>query len=537
MSVRNAIVVLLSTFALLFLAGCGSNGATITNPVAPPSGAFSASTLNGTYVFSVSGTDFAGAPLAIVGTLTANGSGGITGGAVDISDAQITPLANVSVGSGSYNVGVDGRGRATLNLSNSRFASTLMLDFVLSSSSHGLVIELDGNGSGSGTLDLQTAGVTPTGTYAFSLSGANFSGSPWATVGNFAISGTSLTGLDDLNEGGLVAFSDPLSGTFQLGPSSTPGTTLSAGSFNGTFDVFAIDATHLKFIEMDSTAILSGDAFSQTSTALPTGTLAFTLGGDLGSNPFSAGGFMTMNGSSVTGSEDDVVGTTVSSSNAPGTFGATFTAAGIGRFTLGSFTTFVGGTTYAAYPSSGGLLLLEIDSGTTTGITTGAAYTQTSPLPAFASGQGYGMNLSGVFLGSATFPASEVDDIAEFTANNGTLTAGIIDENSPGAPSPIFDVGLVNGTYGTIDSNGRYFVQAQAGQTNSSNTTSNGGFALTLYTVDGMTFPFIEVDGGQVATGVVVLQNSSAANPALAHAQMFVPQPFIHAHVARQKKN
>jgi len=533
MSVRNALVLLLSTSALLFLAGCGGNGATITNPVAPPSGAFSANSLNGTYVFSVAGADFSGAPLAIVGTLTANGSGGITGGAVDINDAQITPVANVPVGSGSYNVSVDGRGRATLNLSNSRFASTLLLDFVLSSSSHGLVIELDTNGSGSGTLDLQTAGATPTGTYAFSLSGADFSGSPWATVGNFSISGTSLAGLDDLNEGGLVAFSDPLSGTFQLGPSSTPGTTLSAGSFNGTFDVFAIDATHLKFIEMDSTAILSGDAFSQTSAALPTGTLAFTLGGDLGSNPFSAGGFMTMNGTSVTGSEDDVVGATVSSSSAPGTFGATFTAAGTGRFTLGSFTTFVGGTTYAAYPSSGGLLLLEIDS---SGITTGAAFAQSSPIPALASGQGYGMNLSGINAAALGTPV-EVDDIAEFTANNGTLTAGIIDENYTGAPAPNFDVGLVNGMYGAIDSNGRFGVSAQAGQNNSNTTTLNGGFTLTLYAVDGTTFPFIEVDGGQVATGVVVLQNSSAANPALAHAQMFVPQPFIHAHVVRQKKN
>jgi hypothetical protein len=534
MSAPKGTVLLFSLCALLILGGCGGNGASITRPVAPPSGAFSANSLNGTYVFSVSGADFQGLPLAIVGTFAANGSGGISGGAVDINDAQITPVPNVSVGSGSYNVGVDGRGRATLNLSGSRFASTLMLDFVLSSSSHGLVIELDGNGTGSGTLDLQTAGVTPTGTYAFSLSGANFSGSPWATVGNFAISGTSLAGLDDLNEGGLVSFSDPLSGAFQLGPSSTPGTTLSAGSFNGTFDVFAIDATHLKFIEMDSTAILSGDAFSQTSATLPTGTLAFTLGGDLGSNPFSAGGFMTMNGTSVNGSEDDVVGTTVSSSNAPGTFGATFTAAGTGRFTLGSFTTFVGGTTYAAYPSSGGLLLLEIDS---SGITTGAAFAQSSPIPTLASGQGYGMNLSGINLGAATGTPVEVDDIAEFTANNGTLTAGIIDENFTSAPAPNFDVGLVNGTYVAIDSNGRFGISAQAGQNNSSTTTLNGGFTLTLYAVDGTSFPFIEVDGGQVATGVVVLQNSTGANPALAHAQMFVPQPFIHAHVVRQTKN
>src|ERR1700693_514728 len=206
MSVRNAIVVLLSTSALLFLAGCGSNGATITNPVAPPSGAFSASTLNGTYVFSVSGVDGNRFPLAIVGTLTANGSGGITGGKVDINDGELTTgsAPNLSVTSGSYNVGVDGRGRITLAIASSPIPS-LMLDFVLSSNSHGLVIELDSNGSGNGTLDLQAAGATPTGTYAFSLSGATTGSSPtpWATVGNFTLSGASMAGTDDFNEGGI----------------------------------------------------------------------------------------------------------------------------------------------------------------------------------------------------------------------------------------------------------------------------------------------------------------------------------------------
>lgn len=78
MSVRNGIVLLLALSALLFLGACGSNS--ITHPVAPPSGNFSNSNLNGTYVFSVLGVDQAsGAPYAIVGTLTANGSGGITG--------------------------------------------------------------------------------------------------------------------------------------------------------------------------------------------------------------------------------------------------------------------------------------------------------------------------------------------------------------------------------------------------------------------------------------------------------------------------
>ena len=538
MSVRNATALFLALSTLLFLVACGSSGS-ITNPVAPPSGSFSASNLNGTYVFSVSGTDGGGFPLAAVGTFTANGSGGISGGVVDMNDGGFSaPAPNLSIGgSSSYNVGIDGRGRATLAVSNSPFGSSLILDFVLSSSSHGLVIELDGNGSGSGTLDLQAAGVTPTGSYAFSLSGAT-SGStstPWATVGNFTLSGASLSGTDDFNEGGLVPFAaQTLTGNFALGPSATPSTTLvTAGAGTLTFDVFAIDATHLKFIEMDPTANLSGDAFSQTSTAAPTGTLAFTMAGESSGTAFASGGFMTVTGTSITGTEDFTDGNTDSTQSTPVPFTASLAAGGTGRFTLGTFGTFVPtNPTYAAYPSSGGLLLLEIDAN---GITTGAAYQQTSPVPTFASAQGYGMNLSGLNLGITTGSPSEVDDIAEFTASNGTLTAGIIDENSPGATNPLFDLGLTSGTYGSIDTLGRYGISAIAA--NSNESTLNGGFALTLYTVDGTTFPFIEMDGGQIATGVVVLQNPAGANAASAHAQMFTPQPLIHPRANRQKKN
>ncbi len=62
--------------------------------------------------------------------------------------------------------------------------------------------------------------------------------------------------------------------------------------------------------------------------------------------------------------------------------------------------------TFAAYPSSGGTQLLEIDG---LGITGGVAYPQSNT--SFASGQGYGLNLTGS-------NGSEVDDIAEFTNTN-----------------------------------------------------------------------------------------------------------------------
>ena len=163
MSVRTGLVLLLAVSTLSLLVGCGSSSPTA---VAPPSGGFSVSNLNGTYVFSVSGIDVNGVPLSILGALTANGSGGITGGTIDIndpdSDLSAEQVADAAISSGSsYKVGVDGRGQASLNTSTP--FGTITLDFVLADPTHGLVTEFDGNATGSGTLDLKASGTTPAG--------------------------------------------------------------------------------------------------------------------------------------------------------------------------------------------------------------------------------------------------------------------------------------------------------------------------------------------------------------------------------------
>ncbi len=533
MPVRNGFVLFVALCALTFLVACGGNGTTITNPQAPPTGAFSQSNLNGTYVFSVSGTDEAGAPFAMVGTFTANGSGGITSGTLDLNDLEFSgTVPNSPISSSStYGVSVDGRGTAKLG-TNTPFG-TITLDFVLQDSSHGFVTEFDANASGSGTLDLQTAGSSPVGTYAFGFSGDSGS-SLFATVGNFALgAGGAITGTEDFNVGGISNNTDQgLSGTVVLGPSSTPATLLTTTNIAVTYDVFAINANHLKFIEMDTSGTLSGDAFSQTTATIPAGTMAFSLQGGI-STPVAAGGFMVSDGAgNITNasSEDVNSGGTVP---ATANFSAQYTAAGTGRFTLGTFSNFIGGTDYAAYPSSGGLLLLEIDSG---GLMFGAAYPQSSTT--FATGQGYALNLAGtnIAVAAQTGSAEEVDDIAEFAAQSaGTTVTGLVDENYAPSGGPIFDQALT-GTYSAPDTNGRGQVAATAG--NSTNSTLNGGFGITFYTVDGTTFPFIETDnGGQIASGVFVLQNPTAgATPGIARAHnMFVPPPLSRQHAARQK--
>jgi hypothetical protein len=534
MSVRNGFVLLAAVSMLLFLAACGSSN-NIATPVAPPSGNFSNSNLNGTYVFSVSGTDSTGDPYTLAGTITANGSstGVITGGTLDINGTNANeftsgPIADASINNnGSYSVTVDGRGQFTVGTNVSGLPN-LTFDFVLSSSSHGLITEFDSFGTGSGTIDAQTANVTPSGSYAFSLSGASDGLALWGTVGNFTLSGTSATGLEDFNEGGLLSFTaQTLTGTVAVS-STAPSTSLifpSVGTL--TFDVFPIDGTHLKFIEMDTTAAMSGDAFTEM-TSMPAGDLAFTLSGAESAADFAAGGFMVTDstGDITSASSEDVNsgGIPASTPSFTGSYAASPT--GSGRFALTNFSQFSGGSSYAAYPSSGGVLLLETDS---TGITIGAAYGPASASATFATGEGYGLNLSGFNIADD----SEVDDIAEFTANSGNTITGIIDENSS-FNGPVLGIPLSAGTY-TAPSGGRGTITATAGS--STTGTLNGGFALTFYTVDGTTFPFIETDSGQVSTGVFVMQTPSGSSAAIAKAQqVFVPHSFPRSGAKKKQK-
>jgi hypothetical protein len=138
--------------SILLIASCGSGG----SPTRPNQVGFSESNLNGTYVFSSAGSDNAGYPLNLAGTLVANGSGSITGGTIDVVDPALTTIPSpvAQAITGSYNVSTDGRGQATLT---STAYGTFVLDFVLTSTSHGLVTEFDSNGTSSGTIDLQTA--------------------------------------------------------------------------------------------------------------------------------------------------------------------------------------------------------------------------------------------------------------------------------------------------------------------------------------------------------------------------------------------
>jgi hypothetical protein len=529
MSVRNGFVLLLALSALTFLVACGSSSPAA---VAPPSGALNTASLSGTYIFSFSGTDVTAGTasfFAVAGALNAS-SGSLTG-TIDVNDPSleaslgvpIQPLTGQALTGGSYKITSDGRGSGTIRITVNGTNVEFGLDFVLMTNNHGLITRFDTNGTGSGTIDLQSSAVAQSAltSYAFSLSGVDEGlTNPFITAGNFALGGTSTisTGLqdfnDDLNSTNLTSL--PLTGTVTLataaGAAGTAQLTATGSPYGSlSFDVWPIDATHMKLIETDTIALLAGDAFTQQTT-ISTGPFVYTLAGlDTANSDSSlaAGGFFALSGTTVSNGYEDINdGGSIGNSL---TVSGSLTAAGTGRYelTLGGFYNSTSGAstyTFAAYPTvNGGILLLETDN---LGVTAGSAFPQTATT--FASTQGYGLNLSGANSGG------EVDDIAEFTANSGgTLSDGLVDENDQGSLE--FDQQLGSGGVYNFDSGatGRGELSYPA-----THTTLIGALNLDFYVANSSTVLFIDADSeAQTGVGTFQLQSASDTSSAATHTQ------------------
>jgi len=534
MSLHNRVVLPLILITLALLAGCSSSGAPAPTP--PPGGGFSKSDLKGTYVFSTSGLDPNFFYFTMAGMLMADGNGGIGSGTIDINDSGSGQAFGQAIsGKSNYSVGVDGRGK--VNLVDTPLG-TITFDFVLNSSAGGLITEFDGNGTGSGTLELQSATITQAQMmqgYAFSVTGSDSGGNPLSGAGAFSldVNGNIIggTGVHDFNDATIIYSASALGGSVTLGAGGGSGTailTTALGTLN--FNFYVIDANHIKLIETDplpSVPVLSGDAFLQAS--IPTGTLVFTMAGDSSSGPLAFGGFMTSSGAGQTsnGLEDENAGGLVSSVQIP--FQLNYIAPVNGRSTL-ALTNFSGGPTQlAVYPftngSKTGLLMLETDS---FALSAGVAYLQTNTALGVPP-QGYGLNLSGVSgVGSSPF---ELDDIAEFATTSAGNMSGLLDENDQGSPVPpqaIIDTGSTPSVF-VQDSPVTGRGEAQF-NTNGANTL----FDIVFYTVDGTNTIFIETDSTQVAVGSFQLQNSGAKKTGAA-ARPLPVRPMAMPHPALRR--
>jgi hypothetical protein len=526
---RRLLMALAAISGIFLAAGCGSSNSPAPNP-----GGFSNSSLTGTYIFSSSGSDSnTGAFLTLAGEFTADGKGGITGGTMDVVDPAVTPASPVAqpITSGSYSVGTDGRGHASLTSS----VGTFILDFVLTSSAHGLVSEFDGNGTGSGTIDLQTANVTNlsqiAGPYAFSLAGADFNDNPFASNGAFVLnsSGATTSGIADFNDSTITFPGQAITtGTATLGTGTGPlAITLTTPSFVLTFDFYPISATHWKLIETDDNQFLAGDVFTQTGASIPTGAMVFTMsGGTINLGPIAVGGLMTSDGQgNFAGGLEDVNNSgTLSTAQVPFTGTASIGPFGAGGRVVVNLNGFQPNPTgiWVIYPTtSAGLLMLEMDS---TNLTQGAAFAQTATSFSTGTSVGYGLNLAGVNINSA------VDDIAQFNATSSATNnmSGILDENDQGITVPRVPL---SGAY-TPDSP----ATGRGSITVTTNGTFLGGLNLEYYVVDSSTALTIEGDNSQVTAGTFELQSTPAAAAAHPHLALVHLKPSARGALKQGKK-
>jgi hypothetical protein len=267
----------------------------------------------------------------------------------------------------------------------------------------------------------------------------------------------------------------------------------------------------LKFIETDGVVFLAGDVYTQQGASIPAGSAVFTVGGlDLNGNPVAEGGFLTFNSDlSVSGgSEDSNDGGTIFSQLS---FTGTYSALAGGRSVL-SLAGLSPAPTFAIYPSSGGMLMLEIDA---SGLSSGAALAQTAT--SFSTSGGYGFNLS-AFNSSGV----EVDDIAAFTATGGNFS-GTLDENDEGT------------THAGQSLSGTYADTGGGRGTMTLTDSTSGTMNFDYYVASSSSVLLIETDSVQVGTGTFLGQ-SAVGNSAAAMVHAAMARPKAGFHPALKKK-
>jgi hypothetical protein len=245
-------------------------------------GAFGVASVNGSYAFDVSGTDVAnGTPVSVVGQMTSNSNGAITGGIYDSNDGGALLTAQTFGAGGTYSF--DSTNGATFGRGTMNFASRTFAFYIVDSTRIRL-IETDGQLFTFGDA-LQQASV-PTqisaGTFALLVGGSGVfnGGSAIARGGRFttdASGGTTGIQLDDNNNGSLtsIASSTTISNAKFTIDTANPGTgrgtltfTASGNPNAGTFTfVFYFDSATHAFIQDTSNGVIAdGSMLAQSAS-------------------------------------------------------------------------------------------------------------------------------------------------------------------------------------------------------------------------------------------------------------------------------
>lgn len=291
--------------------------------------------LSGSYAFTLTGEDASGVE-SVAGSFTADGKGNLTSGLEDVN--AISGVQTNLAFTGTYSVGADGRGTATITDS----AGTFTFAFVLQSSQHGAISEFDGKATLAGTVDQQdTSAFTASalkGNYVFGFTGRDSSRSPIDSAGLFAAdgAGTIGSGVEDVNDSGVISASQPLSGTYSVAASGRGTASFLVGGATTNYAFYVVSSSQVDFVQTDAGAAVGGAAYRQTMPILSTF-----------SNSSLSGNFFFYFASHV------LAGPAGGNNGAPAVIGGVFAADGGGNFKSGAVDIIAGSTGLVDDPLTG----------------------------------------------------------------------------------------------------------------------------------------------------------------------------------------
>lgn len=442
--------------------------ATVTVTVA----AFSDASLNGQYAFSLKDpTD----SVFVAGSFVADGNGDLTQGILDFISEQnsASPLSSGSSAgtgtnvafTGSYQIGVDGRGTLTLVSSLPPNELPSSYDFVMVSTAEGRMVSMNvvyvsGALFKQDTSAFSNAAIV--GNYAFRYTELEPCGGEcqtwWAVAGAFTADGKgNITAgtIDASGDEGLLSFPN-FAGSYSIG-SNGRGTITYEDTSNNSYALYTyiISASRMILVSVGSPVgctmncppmAYTGEADRQTGLPLGnasfSGGYTFALSGFAGYYPFFAGQFTANGQNGITeGEEDTVDPSPTSTSDVP--FTGTFSEVspngrGTAVLDAGRFSSLV---FYLVSPSQAFLVSTDLSSDFGIG--------------GKACGQGNGPftiagNYAFSFAGVSEPTIGETIASGQFTADGaGTIQSGTIDFGNFGQSYQL------TGTYSNISSSGR----------------------------------------------------------------------------------
>ena len=254
------------------------------------------SDLSGTWAFNVCGTDTAGKPKAVVGVFTANSSGAIMSGTVDINDNGAIRTNVDMLGPAEVFV-VDGLGRGGVQFATATDPLNLYLATILDANHMrlhlGSVDILDGDAyrvidtSISGPLAFTLAGTGARGTFA---SGGILNSDGAGNILNDSIL--------DTNNGGMVGLNSATAGTYSIIGNRA---TFSLNGDAGPINLVGYPSTGgIQLLNLDAATVASGVALPQSgvfSNGTLNGHYGATLSGTNNNRQFGLIAVLSANGS------------------------------------------------------------------------------------------------------------------------------------------------------------------------------------------------------------------------------------------------